>query len=278
MMSSDASPVVAIFRDLQAADPKWRVDIADPGGEAGWIQRNGLRAGDGRTVQPASARDGGSPRNPGSENSRRLVCAEVWLGGVGRDRSISPTRMRTRCRPRQHLAQVQGKHPVRKVRPASSDRDDARRRSSGGTSANRYGCRSCCTAARPQTSPVRANEAGGARAARVVGILGQGCLGDDHLVVGLPVRDRLRSSRRTGAGDPSPRRTLFRRRRCGEDATAVAPRDPRHRHACVSTPCELLSRTILLPKGSLCASCPLVSQEERVRRNTEWMQQLQNRK
>ena len=37
-------------------------------------------------------------------------------------------------------------------------------------------------------------------------------------------------------------------------------------------------RYYLLPKGSLCASCPLVSQEERVRRNTEWMQRLQNRK
>jgi ferric iron reductase protein FhuF len=36
-------------------------------------------------------------------------------------------------------------------------------------------------------------------------------------------------------------------------------------------------RYYLLPKGSLCASCPLVSQEERVRRNVEWMQRLLNR-
>jgi hypothetical protein len=36
-------------------------------------------------------------------------------------------------------------------------------------------------------------------------------------------------------------------------------------------------RYYLLPKGSLCASCPLVSQEERVRRNTEWMQRLLSR-
>jgi ferric iron reductase protein FhuF len=30
-------------------------------------------------------------------------------------------------------------------------------------------------------------------------------------------------------------------------------------------------RYYLLPQGSLCASCPLVSQEERVARNLEWM-------
>ena len=31
-------------------------------------------------------------------------------------------------------------------------------------------------------------------------------------------------------------------------------------------------RFYLLPQGELCASCPLVSQEERLRRNREWMQ------
>lgn len=33
-------------------------------------------------------------------------------------------------------------------------------------------------------------------------------------------------------------------------------------------------RYYLLPQGQYCASCPLISQEERVRRNTEWMKTL----
>jgi len=37
-------------------------------------------------------------------------------------------------------------------------------------------------------------------------------------------------------------------------------------------------RYYLLPQGSLCASCPLVSQEERVARNLDWMKELLRRK
>jgi hypothetical protein len=36
-------------------------------------------------------------------------------------------------------------------------------------------------------------------------------------------------------------------------------------------------RWYLLPQGDLCASCPLVSHEERLRRNQEWMKKQMDR-
>jgi len=66
-------------------------------------------------------------------------------------------------------------------------------------------------------------------------------------------------------------------------ALAIAPYLTHHAVPDVSLDTHLYQRHAsccryyLLPQGQLCASCPLVSQEERLERNAEWMQKQLDR-
>ena len=123
VMSADASRSF-IFREIQAADPKWRVDVGTrAASQAGSAERISCEPPRGRST--SAARDGGSPGTTIGRRSPR--CSRCGLAGRA-SVAIAPY-VTHACVPdvaSTILSEIQGRHPVRKVRAASSPRDDAR--------------------------------------------------------------------------------------------------------------------------------------------------------
>ena len=275
-MSADTSPVVGIFREIQAADPKWRVDVGDPRGDVGWIRGTDfVRATEGPfnlLLRATGDRLG--------TNDRKTVAALFALRfGWAASVAIAPY-LTHACVPDISLDNISLKF-----------RDDTLYERSALHRPIATMLRDDHTAAHPliesvadraalrrvlrhrlfeQTSPVvRAlHEWSGFSVKGSWGMITSSWA--SHFIA---VCDR-----QEGQAQAIP---LLKELCSGDDD--VAQMQPKLHPVTLGAVTHVFQRRAsccryyLLPKGSLCASCPLVSHEERVRRNTEWMQRLLNR-
>ena len=269
----DASPVVAIFREIQTADPQWRVDIADPHGQPGWIGGTDFERA---TAGPFSR----LLRATGDRlctTDRKTVAALFALRfGWAASVAIAPY-LSHACVPDISLGNISLKfrddtlyersalhHPratmVRDNRTAAHPLIE--------TVADRVALRRVLRRQLyEQTSPVvRAlHEWSGFSVRGAWGMITSswashfiaGCDRLEGQVQAIPMLEALCS------GDDDVARM---QPRLHPVTRGVVTHVFQRRASCC--------RYYLLPKGSLCASCPLVSQEERVRRNLEWMQRI----
>jgi hypothetical protein len=275
-MSADTSPVVGIFREIQAADPKWRVDVGDPRGDVGWIRGTDfVRATEGPfnlLLRATGDRLG--------TNDRKTVAALFALRfGWAASVAIAPYLMHA-CVPDISLDNVSLKF-----------RDDTLYERSALHRPVATMLRDDHTAAHPLIESV----ADGAALRRV---LRHRLFEQTSAVVralhewsGFSVKGSwgmITSSwashviavceRQEGQAQAIP---LLKELCSGDDD--VAQMQPKLHPVTLGAVTHVFQRRAsccryyLLPKGSLCASCPLVSHQERVRRNTEWMQRLLSR-
>ena len=276
LMSCDTSPVMGIFRDLQAADPKWRVDVADPRGEAGWISGTDfVRATEGpfnRLLRATADRLGTSDRKT---VAALFALRFGWAASV----AIAPY-LTHACVPDISLDNISLKFRDDTLyersalhRPMATmlGDDQSTPHPLIETVTDRAALRRVLRhRLYEQTRPVvhALHEWSGFSVKGAWGMITSSWA--SHFIA---VCDRL--------GGQVQAMTRLQELCSGDDD--VAQMQPRLHPVTLGDVTHVFQRRAsccryyLLPKGSLCASCPLVSQEERVRRNVEWMQRLLNR-
>ena len=277
VMSCDTSPVVAIFRDLQAADLKWRVDVSDPRGEAGWIiGTDFMRATEGPFNLLLRATGDRLETHDLKTVAALFALRFGWAASV----AIAPYLVHS-CVPDVGLDNISLKFRADTLyersalhRPIATmlGDDQAAAHPLIDTVADRAELRRVLRhRLYEQTRPVvlALHEWSGFSVRGAWGMITSSWASQFVTVC----------DRRGGQAEAI---TLIEELCSGDDD--VARMRPRLHPVTLGDATHVFQRRAsccryyLLPKGSLCASCPLVSQEERVRRNTEWMQQLQNRK
>ena len=269
MSQTNTSPVVNVYRALGALNSSWVVDIGRP--EAvGWIAGEGFRTAARRPFGALLGRIGERVRT----SDRRTVAALFALRfGWASAMAIGPF-LGERCVPDVGLDNISLKfqdstfferaaiHVPRGTMIASDPR--ARHPSITAVADGELLLRSLRTCLVEQASPVvRAlHEWSGFAPAGTWGMLTSSWAA--HFV--------------TLGGDPKDQRTILPTLDAffaGDDpASRFRPR--LHAVTCEGTTHVYQRRAsccrwYLLPKGELCASCPLVSHEERVARNLAWM-------
>ena len=275
MMPDDTSPVLAILDRLRAADPKWRVDVADPRGEAGWISGTDfVRATEGPFNVLLRATG-----DRLSTSDRKTVAALFALRfGWAASVAIAPYLVHG-CVPDIGLDNISLKFREDTLyersalhRPIGVVLDDGHAAAHPliETVTDRAALRRVLRhRLHEQTSPVvhALHEWSGFSVKGAWGMIVSSWA--SHFIA---VCDRL--------GGQAQAITLFEELCSGDDD--LARMQPRLHPVTLGTVTHVFQRRAsccryyLLPKGSLCTSCPLVSQEERLRRNTEWMQRSVN--
>jgi ferric iron reductase protein FhuF len=274
-VTSDAGPVVAIFEEIQAADSKWHADVADPRGEPGWIsgtdferategpfgrllRATGDRLGtaDRKTVAALFALRFGWAASVAIAPYLTHACVpDISLGNVSlkfRDDTLYE-RSALHC-PRATM--VRGTRAAHPLIETVADR----------VALQRVLRRHLCEQTRPVVRAL--HEWSGFSVRGAWGMVTSSWA--SHFIAGC---DRLEGQVQAIS--------LLEDLCAGDDD--VARMQPRLHPVTLGVVTHVFQRRAsccryyLLPKGSLCASCPLVSQEERVRRNLEWMQRLLSR-
>jgi len=272
----DASPVVAILHEIRTADPKWRVDIADPRGEPGWINGTDFeRATEGPFSQLLCA----TGDRLGTTDRKTVAALFALRFGWAASVAIAPY-LSHACVPDIRLGNISLKfrddtlyersalyHPratmVRGNRAAAHPLIE--------TVADRVELRRVLRRhLYEQTNPVvqALNEWSGFSVRGAWGMITSSWA--SHLIAGC---DRLEGQ---VAAIP-----MLEELCAGDDD--VARMQPRLHPVTLGAVTHVFQRRAsccryyLLAKGSLCASCPLVSQDDRVRRNLDWMQRLLTR-
>ena len=272
----DASPLVAIFREIQTADPKWRVDIADPRGEPGWIGGPDFERA---TEGPFATLLRATGDRLGTTDRKTVAALFALRFGWAASVAIAPY-LTHACVPDISLGNISLKF-----------RDDTLYERSALHFARATMVRDSRSAAHPlietvadrvtlrrvlrrhlfeQTSPVvqALHEWSGFSVRGAWGMITSSWA--SHFIAGC---DRLE-----GQLQAIP---MLEELCSGDDD--VARMQPRLHPVTLGAVTQVFQRRAsccryyLLPKGSLCASCPLVSQDERVRRNLEWMQRILTR-
>ena len=276
MMSRDTSPVVGILHELNAADPKWRVDVADPRGEAGWISGTDfVRA----TGGPFNLLLRATGERLGTHDRKTVAALFALRFGWAASVAIAPY-LTHACVPDISLDNMSLKFRDDTLyersalhRPSATMLRDNRGAAHPliETVTDRAALRRVLRhRLHEQTSPVvhALHEWSGFSVKGAWGMITSSWA--SHFIAGC---DRLE-----GQAQAIP---LLEDLCSGDDD--VARMQPRLHPVTLGAVTHVFQRRAsccryyLLPKGSLCASCPLVSQEERVRRNVEWMQRLFNR-
>ena len=276
VMSCDTSPVVAIFRELQAADPKWRVDVADPGAEVGWIRGTDfVRATEG----PFNVLLRATGDRLGTHDRKTVAALFALRFGWAASVAIAPYLVHA-CVPDVGLDNISLKFKENTLyersalhRPIATMLGDGQGATHPliETVADRAALRRVLRhRLYEQTKPVvlALHEWSGFSVRGAWGMIISSWASQFVAVC----------DRQGGQAQAIP---LLEELCSGDDD--VARMQPRLHPVTLGTVTHVFQRRAsccryyLLPKGSLCASCPLVSQEERVGRNTEWMQRLLNR-
>jgi FhuF-like iron-sulfur protein len=275
-MSAAPSPVETVFAELQAIDPKWRVDIGEPGAHSGWIRGTDFLKATAGPFHSLLERIGARLHT----GDRRTVAASFalrfgWIASV----AIGPF-LTHRCVPHVGLSNIS-----LKFREDTLFERTALHKPSG------------LFLAVPGNTPHPLVQGAGdftmlLRALRreleqqalpVVEALyewsGFSRKGSWGMITSSWASQFINVCGRLGSQiDALPIILQFFE---GEDEIArmkprlhpVTLRNVTHLYQRRASCC----RYYLLPQGDLCASCPLVSDEERMKRNVEWMEQQLNR-
>ncbi len=269
MSASDRSPVVEIYEALRALSASWHVEIDTPTG-SGWIAGADLRTATAGPFNELLERIGERAKT----TDRRTIAASFALRyGWASSMAIAPY-LRFHCVPDISLDNVS-----LKFRESTFFERTAVHQPGGVVVAgDRRSTHPTMTTVSNETALVKAlREALVAQATPVVEAL--------HAWSGFARRGSwgmitsswaaqftgLCEDRRDQRGMLSRIEALF----AGDDVVAVMQprmhavtyRDVTHLYQRRASCC----RYYLLPQGDLCASCPLVSHDERLARNLEWM-------
>ncbi len=274
--SPSRSPIETAFVELEAIDPKWRVDIGEPGTNDGWIRGTDFLQATEGPFHSLLERSGARLRT----RDRRTVAALFALRfGWAASVAIAPF-LTHRCVPHVGLSNIS-----LKFRENTLFERTAVHEPSG------------LLVAAPGSTPHPLVQA----AANVETLLR--ALREELKQQALPVVDALYEwsgfARKGSWGMITSSWASQFITVCGrlgsqkdalpvvlkffEGADEVARMKPQLHPVTVRDVTHLYQRRAsccryyLLPQGDLCASCPLVSAEERIRRNLEWMEQQLNR-
>ena len=270
MNEPTTSPVAEIYDALLSLDASWHVEIGRPDG-VGWIAGADLRNATSGPFHELLLRIG---ERATTANRRTIAASFALRYGWASAMAIAPY-LRHQCVPDISLENVSFK-----FKPSTFFERTAMHEARGTVTASdaRAGHDSLSTVPDDEALLRELRTALTAQATPVVEALYEwsgfariGNLGHADLLVGRAVHGAVREPRTTSAPMLPVIESLF----AGNDV--VAKMRPRMHAVAYGEAIHLYQRRAsccrwyLLPQGELCASCPLVSDDERVRRNLAWM-------
>jgi len=270
-VSPSASPtIVAAFAGLRAIDPKWRVEIGVPNGEAGWIRGPDFRQAANGPFHDLLCRTGA---RLGTADRRTIAALFALRFGWAASVAVAPYLVH-QCVPAVGLDNISLKFRENTLFERTAVHDPI-----GFALAASTACADTRVVVVEDTTALLAvlRSQLYEQAQPVISALYEwsgfpikgswGMVTSSWAAQFITVADRL-------GGQPAALPVL-QRFFAGEDEAARM--QPRLHPVTVDNVTHLYQRRAsccryyLLPGRELCASCPLVSHDERLRRNTEWM-------